>query len=75
MEGTHRCLVTAAVPAPAQFGLGEDERLCDGRVVIKRERGRGCQIRHQLRRDRERCSCEHDEGRYEQHNVLLEETF
>ena len=55
-----------------------DEELCDGGWVypyIEENAGVGCQISHQLRRDRERCSCEHDEGRYEQHNVLLEETF
>jgi hypothetical protein len=29
MEGTHRCLITAGVPAPAQFGSGKEEELCD----------------------------------------------
>jgi hypothetical protein len=36
---------------------------------IEENAGGGCQISHQLRRDREIDSCEHNEGRYEQHNV------
>jgi hypothetical protein len=47
-----------------RFGSGEgDERLCDDSGYIKENAGVDCQIRHQLRRDRERGGCEHDKLR------------
>jgi hypothetical protein len=47
-----------------RFGSGEgDERLCDGSGYIKENAGVDCQIRRQLRHDRERGGCEHDKLR------------
>jgi hypothetical protein len=47
-----------------RFGSGEgDERLCDGSGYIKEDARVDCQIRRQLRRDRERNGCKHDKLR------------
>ena len=41
MEGTHRCLITARVPAPAQFGSGGRRGVTRRDVCVYIEEGCG----------------------------------
>jgi hypothetical protein len=78
MEGTHRCLVTAGCLLLRDLDLGKDERLCDGGMGLYKKSGCGRwlpNLSQNASRPSERGGCEHDDKKYEQHDVCEERHF